>query len=224
MANKHPTIFILKVLERSGCGLIELRETRLWRLFNFKVLSFEYWKSEISKVVKSPSWHEYMSQYIPHLNQGEWVSPLVNSQQKLGSGGAHDQQNKQQMANTNKKPKQNLWIQFRKWNNRISYICCIKIMRRNSYNQRVFFLDWKNNLQLGKHSNCENIKSGNLLVELNKKKMLKTFHNLKCKIYLHKRLNSLKRVIWKIVILNYTRGNTNSLRKVRGHELQKDNH
>ena len=62
MTNKHSTPFILKVLEVGNWGSPELRETRLRRLFNFRVLGFQKWNhenilSEISDfymVIKSP--------------------------------------------------------------------------------------------------------------------------------------------------------------------------
>ena len=78
--NHQTFFFILKVLEGGDWGSILLRETWLWPLFNLKALAFGYWKVDISRGSKSPS---YTGQC--NHNQSEWIFPLVNSQLKLDS-------------------------------------------------------------------------------------------------------------------------------------------
>ena len=64
----------------------------IWPLLNYTAISIVYRKPEIGNVSKPYS--SILEVYL-HLNQGEWVSPLVNSQCKLNTvmgGGAQDQQ------------------------------------------------------------------------------------------------------------------------------------
>ena len=146
------------------------------------------------------------------LNQGKWVFSLVNLQQKLDSVGWWTTR----LAPSPPKKKKNkyiwqiqikikkikpLWIQFRKLSNRIPKIYCNWITGGNSLGQTVLILDWKWSPAGWTHELWKKKLSYNLLVKVDNKKYvknlikMKTLHNLKCTTYLHKKLNSLKRVI-----------------------------
>ena len=85
--------------------------------------------------------------------------------------------------------------------NKIPKIYCNWITRGNSFVQVVPFLNWKSDLQKDELSKCEKIRSRNLLVEVDNKKYtenlieMKTFNNLKWKVYPYGKLNISKGVI-----------------------------
>ena len=87
-----------------------------------------------------------------------------------------------------------LWAWFRKWSNRIFKFYCNWIIGRNSFNQTVFFLDWKSDLQQGEHVNCEK-NLGNLLVEMDNKKHTINLINLNRKTWPHEKFDTSKGVI-----------------------------
>ena len=116
----------------------------------------------------------------PYLNQGKWVSLLVNSQQKLNSMvvacRAEDKQIKKNNSYDKYKQKSQmkpLRIQFRKWNNRISKIYCNQITRRNFFSQIVSFLIEKIISSQTNPRTVKKIRSTNLLVEVINKKEAK---------------------------------------------------
>ena len=90
MANEHPTLFILRVLEGIGWELIMWIETNFWPLFDFKVLGLDYWKPEINKSWKSPPNTSIQADIFP--SQQKWMGiPFDKLDSMLGSG-AQDQQ------------------------------------------------------------------------------------------------------------------------------------
>ena len=83
-------------LKGGGCKSTLWRETSLWPVFNFK-----YWKSEISRGLKSPPWHKYTGLCIPVLTKinviplGKfpteggtpwWSTGLANKRKKIQLG------------------------------------------------------------------------------------------------------------------------------------------
>ena len=110
MTNKPLKLFISKVLESSGWGLIASRETRLWLLFNFKAFGFQYRKPEISRDLKSPSWSKYTGWHISVSTKAKGYPLWVDFPTKVGLFWITGPMEKKatHMAITSKNPKWNL--------------------------------------------------------------------------------------------------------------------
>ena len=151
--------FILKVIE------VQLRREKQnfdhYLTLRHKVLSSE--KLKLTELEITFSTQIYWLMY-PRFNQGKWVSPFVNSQQKLGSvvsstaQGLQKKKKKKKEGKLQRTQRKPLRIWFRKWNNiRILKMFCNRITKRNTFSQSILFLDWKNNLQQRKSSKREKI-------------------------------------------------------------------
>ena len=165
------------MLEGSGWGSTMLKEARLWPQFNFKSQGIGYLKLEIIWVQTPSPDMSILANVLP--SQLRWK--LVNSQQNLDGGEQNKM--KKHMANRNKKPKQNFWIRFRKWNNRIPKIYHNWITGENSSGYTIPFLGWKSDLQWSepvKKIEAKTTHRDSKKLVKNQIKM-KTYHNLKCK-------------------------------------------
>ena len=93
------------------------------------------------------------------------------------------------MANTNKKTMKPRKIRFRKGNiSKISKSTAIESLEGTPFLKLPLLLIKEGVLQQRKLLNCDKIRSGNKLIEVDKKHAenqidMKTFHNFKCKVY-----------------------------------------